>query len=404
MANVMQPPIDFRPVSHTPSFGFGFGLPPSSSGMMPTGWQPSPLSPSQSAFHNLSSGTNPSPSRVQKRRHEPDDSSENGRYSRDESMDRSPTPERPKRAAPKRARMFNAGEESMKDDKSGKEKSGDDNDVDVGVLLASLPPQSLLPLLTSLLIDQPSLKPAVLRLIPRPTLETAIQALSLSAKKLSDAYPYSNASSFQSFSSGFSDSRAPGFPNSTLGFGRLHTQNQFNQPSTPSTPSSNNGGMRESYIVSRLRPHITDFVAACMSYLPYFSCAPPSTDVSTGNTPHQSHSTTLQALHKDKFHPSETYLFLSALTRHFIDQPGLTQASLSPLLLPRLTKEWMAWVERVDSVVNRDGGMFGGETVKGWIQGLDEFAGTTDPHCAQMMQCVRDAWVAKVGWLVGRSG
>ncbi|KAJ7596952.1 hypothetical protein C8J56DRAFT_817102 [Mycena floridula] len=394
----MQSAIEFRPVSSSSSsFGFGFGIPFSPSGMIPTGWQPSPLSPGQ-AFHNSFAGMNPSPARSQKRKLEPEDDSENGRHTRDQSMDRSPTPERLKRAAPKRARVFNQGDESMKVDKAVKEKVAEENDVDVGVLLASIPAQSLLPLLNSLIVAEPSLKPAVLRLIPRPTLDTAVQALAGSAKKLSDAYPYSNSPSFPSFSSSsLSDNRPSAFGLSSTGFGRQSQQSQFNQA------SNNSGGMRESYIVSRLRPHINDFVAACMSYLPYFSCVPTSTDGSGGQGAHQSHSMALQALHKDKFHPSETYLFLAALTRHLLNQPPLTQASLSPLLVPRLTKEWMAWVEKVDSVVNRDGGMFGGEVVKCWIQGLDEFIANSDPHCGPMMQCVRSAWIAKVGWLVGRT-
>lgn len=117
---------------------------------------------------------------------------------------------------------------------------------------------------------------------------------------------------------------------------------------------------------------------------------------------HQSHSSTLQALNKDKCHPSETYLFLAALTRQVLSQPPLTQSALAPLLLSRLVKEWEAWVDRVDQTVNKDGGMFGGETVGGWMRGLDDSAQAGN-EWGEAMRAVRDQWVTKAGWLVGRS-
>lgn len=48
--------------------------------------------------------------------------------------------------------------------------------------------------------------------------------------------------------------------------------------------------------------------------------------------------------------------------------------------------------------------MFGGETVKGWERALDEFAevNVKDIEGWQCMKEVRDRWVTKVGWLVGR--
>ncbi|KAJ7487520.1 hypothetical protein B0H11DRAFT_1805110 [Mycena galericulata] len=372
MANVL-PSIDFhpRPVNHAPSqFGFGFGL--GGSVVAAPAWQSS-----TNPFHQLSSFHQQQPAiRVNKRRHEDDEQT----VSRDHSMDRSPTPERPKRAAPKRARVAPSGESGSRDEKDTKENKApsgaDDNDVDVGVLLASLPSQSLLPLLTSLVSAQPSLKSAILRLIPRPTLDTALQALSLSARKLREAYPYS--SSAQPVSpAGF------GFGNNRQAFSAFGRTHHVPQPQSPSS-----GGMRDSYILSRLRPHIVEFVAACVSYMPYFSyVAPPSQSTSTAHT----HSTT----------PSETYLFLSALTEHLFSQPALTQSSLAPLLIPRISEEWKAWVAKVDVMVNQDGGMFAGDTVKSWEHGLDAFADARGEG-ADMMRSVRDLWISKVGWLVSR--
>jgi hypothetical protein len=213
---------------------------------------------------------------------------------------------------------------------------------------ASLPPQSLLPLLTALLNAQPSLKSAILPLIPPPTLETVVQILAHSAKKLRDAYPYSNAATPSGspspisspttsfgFGSGFGSARPSTsvFGSSPLGFGRSAQSSMFGQLQI--SHSTNNGGMRDSYILSRLRPHITEFVSTCMSYLPYFSYIP----TSPSSSPSSSQTSRLPSP-KQKPHPSEAYVLLSALTSHILSQPPLTQTSLAPLLLPRLHTEW----------------------------------------------------------------
>lgn len=152
--------------------------------------------------------------------------------------------------------------------------------------------------------------------------------------------------------------------------------------------SGQTGGMRDEYIVSRLRPHISDFVSACFSYLPYFSYVAPQTLASTNQS-------------QNKAHPSETFTFLHALTTHILSQPPLTQVSLLPALLPRLKEEWNSWVKEVDDIVNTQGGMFGVETVKGWEKGLDEFAHAKG-NGLEAFRDIRDTWVNKVGWLVGR--
>ncbi|KAA1468700.1 hypothetical protein DENSPDRAFT_834104 [Dentipellis sp. KUC8613] len=413
MANLIQPQpqLDFHshPVTHAPSpFGFGFGL---SSMARPASAAhfAHPV-----AFQQLASTISQS-TRPQKRRIEHDDDQDSGMSrhgSRDDAMDRSPTPERPRRAVPKRARTTPATVATASKDgdpsKENKDEKAGDQDIDVGVLLASLPPQSLLPLLNSLLQAQPSLKPLILSLIPRPSLETAIQALAQSAKKLRDAYPYSNTPSFSqaaspaAFGFGFAstsfNNRPSGFGlgNSSMGFGRPSPPSHSSGFNSPSGSDSNTGGMREEYIISRIRPHINDFVSACLSYLPYFSDIPASSSSASANT--QSTS----CLQKDKPQPPETFMFLSALTSHILAQPPLTQASLVPMILPRLLDEWKAWIDRVDEIVNRQGGMFGGETVRGWERSLDEFA-EAKGHGTEALREVRDQWVAKVGWLVGRT-
>ena len=135
MAHVLaQPPhqVSFphRPVNHAPSpLGFGFGL---SAQPMTSTWPHASLQRSVSSFP-ATSGHSPQ-NRVQKRRYEHD---EDDRQQVDESMERSPTPERPKRAAPKRARTTPAAVAGLKDSRGGSQSSNepDGNDVDVGVLL-----------------------------------------------------------------------------------------------------------------------------------------------------------------------------------------------------------------------------------------------------------------------------
>ncbi|KAI0660346.1 hypothetical protein C8Q70DRAFT_913694 [Cubamyces menziesii] len=403
MANVVTHPhlqVGFhpRPVGHSPTpVGFGFGL---SAAPTVQAW-PSPSHTQSFHWATPQQATPQAPLRVAKRRHEPEEGD------RDDAMERSPTPERAKRAIPKRARttptLVTIGKDQLTN-KENKPSASDENDVDVGFLLASLPPQSLLPLLTSLISAQPSLKPTILSLIPRPTLDAALSSLANSAQKLKDAYPYSNSVFSQSGSSwntpgAFGGGRTGASSFSTgFGFGNRSSGNS----SFGASPSSG-GGMRDEYILSRIRPHIQDFVSACLSYLPYFSNITTSDASSPSSKPHatQSHATALRQQHKDKLHPTETYLFLAALTSHILAQPPLTQTELAPMLAPRLAEEWKAWVDNVDATVNVQGGMFGRETVQTWERGLDDFAQARGNQM-EMMKEIRDRWVSKVGWLVGR--
>ena len=137
MANVIHAPIDFHRGPAAPSFGFGFGLSPAARG----GWQPLPPIGHQNpaAFQQLAS-TQLAAAPRQKRRHEPEE--EQGEQSvrgaarrRDDAMDRSPTPERPKRGPPKRPRVAQAGEGPGGEKSKEGKAPGAGDEVDVGVLL-----------------------------------------------------------------------------------------------------------------------------------------------------------------------------------------------------------------------------------------------------------------------------
>lgn len=136
MANVVQPhpQIDF----HSSTLGHpGLGLTLSMSSSL-VGLSPHAHS---NIVQPLPSAINPS--RPQKRRFEQDDDQSDQSFSsspgaRDVAMERSPTPERPKRAPPKRARNNSTFTHEPKGGRIPKElpnSNVENQDVDVGVLL-----------------------------------------------------------------------------------------------------------------------------------------------------------------------------------------------------------------------------------------------------------------------------
>lgn len=222
---------------------------------------------------------------------------------------------------------------------------------------ASLPPQSLLPLLLSLLKEQPSLKDTILPLIPRPTLETAVHALAQSAKRLTDAQP----------------------------FATKHTANT------------------RGYILGRLQTHIGDYESIWTSYLPYFSCMPPSVQhSSSASSAGQTHGTPHQQLNsRDKFHPAETFSFLQAVTSHILSQFPEAQDELVKRLLPALAVEWKMWVTRLDEQVNGQSRIVGSDVVRTWRRGLKDLVegSARNQDATKTMKEVRDKWESSVGWL-----
>ena len=209
---------------------------------------------------------------------------------------------------------------------------------------------------------QPNLKHVILPLIPRPSLEEAFEALKQAAKKLQDAMPFSNA------------------PSSSLHY-------TFGAPQQRP--------MRDDYVLGRLRPHISDFVSTCLSYFPYFSFKypPPSSPSKQSNTTQL--SLTLQ---KEKFHPAETFAFLSNVTKLILDQPSLVTPELEPRILPRLSEEWKLWLENLDRHANREANMVSPSVARTWEVEIERLGDGKVQGISRLMRDVAQHFPLKQGW------
>lgn len=305
-------------------------------------------------------------------------------------------------------------------------------------VLASLPPGSHLTILTSLITKHPGLKSIILPLIPRPTLDAAVQAINTSAKKIRDAHPYSQPSPAIGFGFGFGSPQPPRTGLPAFGSALGHSA------STPSA-SSSSSSMRDGYVQSRLRPVVAEFASTARSYLSYFTSETSSNPSSTVASPASLHHVA------ELVHPADTFTYLHTLTLHMLrlspQARGLIVREHDALLI-RVQSEWRAWLDRIDAHVNRSGGMYGSETVRTWERGLDELVAleadmpplstflasegenrgegsrtsqsasssyshshsrSQSAHSQQQtqqpdrpMRTLRDAWVMRVGWLIGR--
>lgn len=210
---------------------------------------------------------------------------------------------------------------------------------------------------------QPELKAHILPLIPRPSLEDAVEALRQAAKKLQDAIPFQSPPS-------------------------LHYS--FGAPPPV---------MRDEYVLGRLRPHVADFVSACQSYFPYFSYRFPAPDahLKVKHTS-QSTSTSSNSLQKEKFHPAETFSFLCNVTNIIKDQPSLVFSELEPLILPRLSEEWKLWVENLDRHANREGNMVGLSMLQSWENDLERLGDRKASAISQLIRDVQRHFPLKQNW------
>ncbi|KAG8856582.1 hypothetical protein FRB96_006342 [Tulasnella sp. 330] len=408
--------------AHNPSplsFGFGLGVPqhhlpppPNDFDAMFIQSHNPAASPSQPQLQSsrpvLNVEVGATPQRTSEKRRRQVDEQED-----DAAMERSPSPaDRPvRKLGAKKLRQTPLARSSsgvgMSENRNGPQDGEDD--VDVGSLLASLPPSSLLPLLTSLVEKKPELKPIILSLIPRPTLETAIHALSEGARRLREAYPYSLPSNNNHNAA-------------SAGFG-------FGSSSSTAGNSVQPAGMRESYIRTRLRQPVRDFTKLFLSYMSYFSSTPTITSTVNTNAGGSTQSSVVglgaEPLQKQPptvpLHPTETFTFLHALTLQLLRLPPLTLAEFARpsenIVFPRLQAEWTAWIQKIDDDVNKWGGMYRDEVVKGWERGLDELLTAEESAVQQQNQpgvvsastggyigikAIRNSWVQRVGWLIGR--
>ncbi|KAF9481029.1 hypothetical protein BDN70DRAFT_876911 [Pholiota conissans] len=303
MANVLHPHISFqpKPVAHAPSpFGFSFGLgpSPSTSMMNPNGFYtptPSPGHTNLASFQQLASSMTQSASSklsVKRQRSEEVEQDQSSTKSRDESMDGSPKTEH--RKVHKRFRVHNSSTLGA--------QQGPYGDVDIGVLLAGLPTDTLLPLILQLLQQDPSIRKNLLKLIPRPSVDKAIAILKVSSDKLAHAVPYSS------------------------------------QPT----------GSRSTYNLGRIRPFVQDYVSTCLSYLRHFSCESPTQAVPQASTSSsasgngQNDESGIPAC-LTPAHPTETFTFLKAITEQILTHDSLCQEEILKLLLPQLSTEWERW-------------------------------------------------------------
>lgn len=124
MANVL---------AQLPQFGFNHSHSPSHP-PLPVAPTPAIMAGSGPVVHQPSSSHQLLAARVQKRRLEQEDEDDEARP--DVVMERSPTPERPKRAPPKRARRMDPSSSGgSQNNQNSKDGGSSENEVDIGVLL-----------------------------------------------------------------------------------------------------------------------------------------------------------------------------------------------------------------------------------------------------------------------------
>ncbi|CAG7850325.1 SubName: Full=Uncharacterized protein {ECO:0000313/EMBL:CCA70924.1} [Serendipita indica DSM 11827] len=409
-----------------------------------------------------SAGGTPQPVKAIQKRRRADDSDDD----MDQTDSRSPSPEKqqqrvmaPARSAKRLAANKKARPDTSTDKQSETSNSNGEDGTDLAdarVLLANLPLSSYPAMIQTLLEKDPSVTKLLISVIPRPSADMAREAIVQATKKLRDAVPYSAASSARSNGGASTSASALGLTSAggnslglsasgstSLGFGALSLGSStigldFGFGPSAATPSANSAvssGQRDAYVLDRLRPAIQDFLSTVHAYLPYFSLTvTPVTLSSLQDKP----KPTLPP--KEQPHPNETFIVLSSLTNGLISLPPKAIAALKEqsTLVEKVVKEWEAWLDHLDTAVNQNGEMFSGEQARSWIQALDSFAAGTAASSVGFgvsssssfggwgssssslgwgmssksaslsesnvpeMKGIRDAWVRRVGWLVGR--
>ncbi|KAL8291900.1 hypothetical protein RQP46_002158 [Phenoliferia psychrophenolica] len=225
------------------------------------------------------------------------------------------------------------------------------NSTDLGKALASLPKESLLTLLTSLLTSQPALRPTVAALLPPPTLPTTLASLHTLERAVLAALPAGH-------------------------------------------------DLREDYVWGRVRVSLEDYTSSAKSFLTTF-CAPSSpssTSTPTGGTT------------EDEIgHPSTTFAFLYALTSSLrrlevalphSPSPATTRSNpLAGHLLPLTINAWHALLTRLN------GRVLSATLLRGWFDRIDELCvdspGGREGGAKRACEGVRERMRRELGWLIG---
>ncbi|CED85063.1 hypothetical protein [Phaffia rhodozyma] len=244
----------------------------------------------------------------------------------------------------KKSRVNAADEEEPKSTQT-KQRGSETNtaeDVDLGVLLALLPPASLLPILTSLIQQNPSLKSNVLALLPSPSLPTALEALRIAEQNVMSSIPF-----------GWSKA---------------------------------GGNVSEIYVLGRVKGSVGEVATLIRSHLPFFTTQPtPSHPTTTFSYLSQSTTVLLRLTHLlpgplealEVVWPvlaNEWLQWVGAVSRLVNDEGGMVSANVAE-----------GWIRELEGLAGDEG------------QGVGEEA-----QIRSQLREVGRAWIGQVGWLVGR--
>ncbi|WVQ82655.1 hypothetical protein IAT38_004787 [Cryptococcus sp. DSM 104549] len=276
---------------------------------------------------------------------------------------------------------------------AGQTEQAGDGEVDIGIMLATLPPSAHLPILLQLLRANPSLSSSVLAQIPQPDLRSCNAELDRIAAQISKA-------------------AGPVFP--SMGFP---------------------GGLADARRWERVRGDVDLFCRTATTYIRYIT------------------SPTQKSVITDL---SSLFSFLQPLTQHLLlilalipsSSPSTpsqgtpaspTPATTSVLDLAKLIlSTWTEWVTSLSTDVNQKGGMHPHSIVSHWAETLDQLAAPAPPPAVnsvfsqpasthwsssswgnpaqgqaqgeaalvvsfrEAVGNVRDQFVGQVGWLIGR--
>jgi len=250
---------------------------------------------------------------------------------------------------------------------------------------------ALLSVLTSLLTQQPSLKPVVLSLLPAPSLESFTATLATLEKKVLDALPFSQHGS---------------------------------------------ANLRDEYVWSRIRAPLEEYISETRLALGQF-CPPPSSSSSSSSSQDDQQGSPSSSSSS----PTTTFSFLYTLTSSVRKlevllprapvpfgshshssatlpqhQAAAAQANINnpftlnprdPLLsfLPALFNQWHILATRLSTLVNQNGRVLSAESVRTWFRQLDVLVnleeGASSAVGRKASEAVRERFVKELGWLVG---